>query len=119
MKELSGSLVTVRTAKQGAEMMLGKATDNYLLEIATLRLHKEDLARLGLFPGDRALIVSMHGQAEVVCREADVPEGLFFLPLGQVANQLFSAAATHGTGVPEWKLLEVRVSAVGRDGAQL
>jgi formylmethanofuran dehydrogenase subunit D len=110
MGRLSGLLITVRSAKQGAEMERGKWSAEYQKEIATLRIHPEDLADLGLSPGQSVILASAYGQAEVTCRPTEGPKGLFFLPLGAVANQLFSAAHTHGTGVPDWKSLEVTLS---------
>ncbi|WP_428565219.1 MAG: molybdopterin dinucleotide binding domain-containing protein [Solidesulfovibrio sp. DCME] len=110
MSHITGALVTVRTAKQGAEMESGKTNVKYLAEIATLRLNPDDLADLGLEEGGQAVLASAHGRAVVTCRAAEGPRGLFFLPLGEVANRLFSAAVTNGTGVPQWKYLEVTVS---------
>lgn len=118
MNAITGLLITVRTAKQGTEMVCGKDTEKYKQEIATLRVHEEDLAELGLGEQHQALLSSAHGEVVVTCRAADVPRGLFFLPLGQVANQLFSAAATDGTGVPEWKRLAVRLSPCPDGGGQ-
>lgn len=116
---VSGLLVTVRSAKQGTEMVCGKATAKYLEEIASMRIHPEDLAELDLAPGQSALLTSAYGEAIVTCRPADVPRGLFFLPLGAVANQLFSAASTQGTGVPDWKYLEVTLSPHGGQPDQI
>jgi formylmethanofuran dehydrogenase subunit D len=107
---LQGALITIRTAKQGAEMECGKWTEKYQAEIATLRMHPEDLAALGLERDGRALLQSAHGRTAVTCQAADGPRGLFFLPLGEVANRLFSAACTQGGGVPQWKYLDVTVS---------
>jgi formylmethanofuran dehydrogenase subunit D len=107
---LSGLLITVRTARQGTEMVCGKSTPKYLEEISTVRLNPEDLAELGLAPNQSALLASAHGEAIVTCRSTEGPRGLFFMPLGPVANQLFSAACTYGTGVPEWKSLQVTLS---------
>lgn len=121
MCRVSGLLVTVRTGKQGAEMVCGKSTPKYLAEIAALRLHPDDLAALGLAADDRAWLRSAHGEAVVTCRPTEGPRGLFFLPLGAVANQLFSASSTNGTGVPDWKGLDVTLSpyeAPSDDGAQ-
>ena len=110
MDRISGLLVTVRTARQGTEMVCGKSTPKYIEEISTLRIHPEDLAGLGLAPNQRALLASAHGETVVTCRPTDGPRGIFFLPLGAVANRLFSAACTQGTGVPDWKGLAVTLS---------
>jgi formylmethanofuran dehydrogenase subunit D len=107
---LSGLLITIRTARQGTEMVCGKSTPKYLEEISTVRLNPEDLAELGLAQNQLALLASAHGEAVVTCRSSEGPRGIFFMPLGAVANQLFSAACTNGTGVPEWKSLKVTLS---------
>jgi formylmethanofuran dehydrogenase subunit D len=91
-------------------MVCGKSTPKYLEEISTVRLNPEDLAELGLAPNQPALLTSAHGETVVTCRSAEGPRGLFFMPLGAVANRLFSAACTYGTGVPEWKSLKVTLS---------
>ncbi|MDR3560290.1 MAG: molybdopterin dinucleotide binding domain-containing protein [Negativicutes bacterium] len=110
MASISGLLITVRSAKQGAAMVTGKTTLEYRTEITTLRLAPEDLAELELTPGQRALLTSPYGEAAVTCQKADGPRGLFFLPLGPVANQVIGAAQTHGTGVPDWKGMKVTLT---------
>jgi formylmethanofuran dehydrogenase subunit D len=109
MSHVSGLLVTVRSAKQGAEMMRSKLTEDYLREIASLRISPEDLAELALSEGQAARVVSPHGAISVTCHPTDVPKGLFFLPLGPLANQLFSGGDTDGTGVPGWKRQQVTI----------
>lgn len=109
MVAVSGLLVTVRSAKQGAEMMVNKLGAEYWREVSTLRMHPEDMHRLAISAGQTVRIASSHGDAVVSCQEADVPRGVFFLPLGPVANRLFSGAHTDGTGVPDWKRLPVTI----------
>lgn len=105
---LKGVLVTVRTSKQGVAMVKGKAGPEYQEETSTLRVSAGDLDRLGLEPGQEAKLSSPFGQALVRCQAAQVPPGLFFLPLGPTANQLIGAD-TQGTGVPSFKALEVEL----------
>jgi formylmethanofuran dehydrogenase subunit D len=107
---VSGLLITVRTARQGTEMVCGKSNPKYLEEISTVRLNPEDLAELDLASDQQAVLTSAHGQAVVTCRSAEGPRGLFFMPLGEIANRLFSAACTNGIGVPDWKGLKVTLS---------
>jgi formylmethanofuran dehydrogenase subunit D len=114
MGGLNGLLVTVRTAKQGSGMMKGKMTPEYLEEIASLRINSEDMAELSLSQGQPARIASPHGEAVVTCHSANVPRGIFFLPLGPLANQLFSGANTDGTGVPDWKRQHVTLEPAGQ-----
>ena len=114
MAGINGLLVTVRTGKQGAEMMKGKMSSGYLGEISSLRINPEDMARLPLSSGQKAKIISPYGEAIVTCETADLPEKLFILPLGPAANRLFSGADTDGTGVPDWKGLQVTVEPAER-----
>ena len=106
MNSISGMLITVRTAKQGAAMEKGKFCEEYVREIATLNLCAEDLARLSPGEDGRALLCSNEDAVVVTCREAKGPRGVFFLPLGPVANRLIGAE-THGTGVPDYKGIPV------------
>ncbi|MGD9159073.1 MAG: molybdopterin dinucleotide binding domain-containing protein [Desulfobacteraceae bacterium] len=109
MAEISGLLVTVRTGKQGAEMMRGKMTLEYLEEISSLKINPDDMAELPLSSGQKAKITSPYGETIVSCHASDVPKKLFFLPLGPVANRLVSGADTDGTGVPAWKGQQVSI----------
>ncbi len=110
MDSISGLLVTVRTAKQGSEMVCSKHGEKYQEEISTLRLNADDLATIGVENGNQALLASGYGTIRVICKAAEVPQGLFFLPLGAVANTLFSGWSTEESGVPNWKRLEVVLS---------
>jgi len=106
MAIIKGQLITVRTSRQGAAMENGKGSQEYLEEISTLTLSADDLALLGIAPGGRAVLKSSEGEVTVTCRTAKGPRGVFFLPLGPVANQLISGE-THGTGVPNFKGIQV------------
>ena len=111
MGGISGLLVTVRTAKQGAEMMANKLGAEYRREISVLRINPDDMQELAVSEGQPVRVASPYGEVTVACQPADVPRGLFFLPLGPVANQLFSGANTDGTGVPDWKRQPVTIQA--------
>jgi formylmethanofuran dehydrogenase subunit D len=111
MGSLSGLLVTVRSAKQGAEMMANKLSAEYAREISSLRIHPDDMHELAVSEGQSVRMASPYGAVTVTCQLADVPRGTFFLPLGPVANQLFSGANTDGTGVPDWKRQPVTLQA--------
>ena len=106
MPAISGILITVRTGRQGAAMEKGKFTPEYKEEIRTLELSPQDLMVLGIAPGQQARLISRNGEAIVACRPKEGPRGLFFLPLGPIANQLTSGE-TQGTGVPDFKELAV------------
>lgn len=115
MGGISGLLVTVRSAKQGAEMMANKLSAEYAREISSLRINPADMQELAVSEGQSARITSPYGEVTVTCHPADVPQGLFFLPLGPLANQLFSGANTEGTGVPDWKRQPVFIQACEGD----
>ena len=102
MASISGTLITVRTSRQGAAMEKGKLTAEYLEEIATLNVCPKDCEILGLAPGERARLRSADGEVTVACRVVDGPRGIFFLPLGPTANRLIGGD-TQGTGVPNFK----------------
>lgn len=108
MANICGLLITVRTARQGIAMVSDKSSPEYQEEVATLQINPDDLTALGLEPGGRARLISTYGEAIVTCQPAEVPGGLFFLPLGPVANQVIGTD-TQGTGVPDFKGLEVKL----------
>jgi formylmethanofuran dehydrogenase subunit D len=107
---IHGLLITVRTAKQGAAMEKGKFSEEYIREISMLSVNPEDLAALGLNDDMCAVLQSDDAKIIVTCRAAEGPKGLFFLPLGQAANQLIGKE-TLGTGVPDFKGIHVRLRA--------
>lgn len=111
---LEGFLITVRTIKQGTYMEKSKFSPDYQQEIATLTMCPEDLAQLGLEPGGGVLLASAETEVKVFCRPAAGPRGVFFLPLGPVANQLIGRQ-TYGTGVPEYKGFPVRIRPARED----
>lgn len=111
MGRIEGMLITVRTSKQGAAMEKGKFSAEYLQEISSLTLNPDDFARLSLGEDKRARIKSGAGEVEVTCRTAAGPEGVFFLPLGAVANILLDEE-TYGTGVPDFKGIPVTIAAI-------
>lgn len=106
MGSISGLLITVRTGRQGAAMGKGKFCEEYLQEISTLMVNPEDFDALELGEDKKAILESSVGQITVTCRSMKGPRGLFFLPLGPLANQLIDEE-TYGTGVPDFKGISV------------
>jgi formylmethanofuran dehydrogenase subunit D len=111
MTAITGFLITVRTAKQGAAMEKGKITAEYIAETTTLTLSPHDYQRLELAEEKKARVKSDSGEIVVTCRYANGPDGVFFLPLGAPANLLIGEQ-TYGTGVPSYKGLPVEVQAI-------
>ncbi len=112
MSSISGLLITVRTGRQGASMEKGKFTEEYIQEISTLTVNPEDFTTLGLSQNNSAVLRNATGTGTitVTCRCKEGPRGLFFLPLGPLANQLINEE-TYGTGVPDFKGIPVTLTA--------
>jgi formylmethanofuran dehydrogenase subunit D len=91
-------------------MEKGKNSEEYIREISTLFVNPEDCSRLGLSENSRATLKSSAGEIIVRCRPAEGPEGIFFLPVGPLANQLIGEE-TLGTGVPDFKGTPVTIIA--------
>ncbi|NLI93791.1 MAG: formylmethanofuran dehydrogenase [Peptococcaceae bacterium] len=109
MGSISGLLITVRTGRQGAAMEKGKSSTEYVQEISTLAVCPEDVVSLGLGEDQKAVLKSSAGEITVTCRSVEGPQGIFFLPLGPLANRLIDEE-THGTGVPDFKGIPVILS---------
>jgi len=95
-------LITGRTARQGIGLVLGKNSPEYIREVSTVEISRSDLQKLGLKAGDRAIIRSGFDSVSVMCREADLPGGIVFMPYGFLCNFLVDTE-THGTGMPDSK----------------
>jgi len=76
--------------------------EEYLQEISTVTVNKDDLQTLGLGEDMKALLKTATGEVEVTCRAGEGPTGYFFMPLGHIANTVTSAES-NGTGVPNFK----------------
>ncbi|MDE2415628.1 MAG: formate dehydrogenase subunit alpha, partial [Comamonadaceae bacterium] len=85
--------------------------------VATASLHGDELARLGLAPGDWAAIRSRRGAVQVRVRRDDgTPRGAVFMPFAYVeaaANLLTNAALDPFGKIPEFKYCAVAVQGVG------
>ncbi len=101
-------LNTARTVRQGGAVEF-KYTPGYRDATSFCALHELDMLDLGVLPGENVRVRSMDG--EVVLRlveRDDVERGTIFVPYGPYANRLISAE-THGTGMPDFKLVWVDV----------
>ena len=97
-----------RTAKQGAQINVGKEDAEYLAIVNTLTMHKADMESLGVSPGDSVLVRTEHGEATFQCEIGKVPEGMLFVPYGPPTCRLMGGS-TDGTGMPLSKGWEVEV----------
>ncbi|HRO80162.1 MAG TPA: formate dehydrogenase subunit alpha [Alicycliphilus denitrificans] len=86
---------------------------------ATASLHGDELARLGLAPGDWASVRSRRGAVQVRVRRDDgTPHGAVFMPFAYVeaaANLLTNAALDPFGKIPEFKYCAVAVRGIDAD----
>ena len=108
MPKIQLLLNPMRTAKQGVQVNVGKFGDEYQSVVMALSMHEEDLKAMGVDPGARVLVTTEHGQAEFVCEQAKVPQGMAFVPYGPPTCQLMDGD-TGGTGMPTSKGWQVDV----------
>jgi formylmethanofuran dehydrogenase subunit D len=100
-----------RTAKQGAQINVGKESPEYLAIVNTLTMHPADMESLGVAPGDTVRVRTEHGEATFQCDKGNVPEGMLFVPYGPPTCRLMGGD-TDGTGMPLSKGWEVEVEPV-------
>lgn len=97
-----------RTAKQGAQINVGKESEEYQAIVNTLTMHPADMQLLGISPGDSVRVRTEHGEASFKCEKGNVPEGMLFVPYGPPTCRLMGGS-TEGTGMPLSKGWEVDV----------
>ena len=100
-----------RTAKQGAQINVGKDDDAYKSIVNTLTMHADDMAELGISTGDTVRVRTEFGEAEFLCEAGKIPEGMLFVPYGPPTCRLMGGD-TDGTGMPISKGWEVDVEKV-------
>jgi formate dehydrogenase major subunit len=91
--------------------------------MATASMHGEDLARLGLQPGDVLTLRSRRGEVALHARRDDgTPRGAVFVPFAYyeaAANLMTNAALDPFGKIPEFKYCAVRVLAGGTPAASV
>ena len=63
-----------RTIKQGQQENMGKLRDEYLEVVSTLAMNPQDLAEMGLTPGQSVRVRSEWGEAVYRCAEGTFPK---------------------------------------------
>ena len=103
-------LIPGRSSRQGVALNQGKYTDDYLDETSTLRMHPDDMQRLGLSGGDRVRMWNDVGNVTVPVIDAgdECPLGLVFMCYGGKSS-LLMGGETHGSGMPDSKGLDVLI----------
>jgi formylmethanofuran dehydrogenase subunit D len=104
-----------RTTKQGQQVNVGKDSPEYQAIVGTLTMHPEDMQAVGVVPGGRVRVRTLHGEATFQCSEGKVPPGMIFVPYGPPTCQLMGGG-TDGTGMPTSKGWEVEVEPLGAEG---
>jgi formylmethanofuran dehydrogenase subunit D len=100
-----------RTSKQGANINVGKFTDEYNAIVTTVTIHPDDMEFLGVKNGDKVRISTEFGESEFLCESGKVPEGMIFVPYGPPTCKLMGGD-TDGTGMPMSKGWEVEVTPI-------
>ncbi|MCA9123445.1 MAG: formylmethanofuran dehydrogenase [Planctomycetaceae bacterium] len=101
----------MRTAKQGSNINVGKYGDEYQKIVTTLEISPADMESLGIAEGDSVRVRTEFGEEVFQCTEANVPDGLLFIPYGPPTCRLMGGS-TDGTGMPTSKGWEVEVERV-------
>jgi len=101
-------LITGRTTKQGAALHKGKDSDEYRQATGFVAMSRADRERLGVEEGRSVRVRTAFGETELELREGELPPGIIFVPMGPTVNALIGSE-TRGTGMPDFKGLEVEV----------
>ncbi|MCZ7625450.1 MAG: formylmethanofuran dehydrogenase [Candidatus Methylomirabilota bacterium] len=105
-------LITGRSTKQGKSLHLGKEAEEYREEVSTLQMNLKDMDALGLQDGGQAQVTSSYGSIVVKLKKTDIPQGIVFIPYGELSNALIGSD-TQATGMPDSKGITVEVKRHG------
>ena len=100
-----------RTAKQGAQINVGKESEEYKAIVNTITMRQSDMESMGISQGDSIRVRTAHGEATFQCEKGNVPEGMLFVPYGPPTCRLMGGS-TDGTGMPLSKGWDVEVEKV-------
>jgi formylmethanofuran dehydrogenase subunit D len=115
MPKIDVTIISGRTAEQGAGLEEGKTSERYAKSTSLIELSPPDADALGIEEGGTVKVTTPHGAVVVYTKRSEgLEEGLAFFPYGPWANQLFGAA-TSGTGMPLYKGVEAEIEPSGED----
>ncbi len=102
MEGIKAILISGRTMIQGQNLD-SKLSEEYFNEVAVCELHVQDMASLGVAPGEPVKVTTAFGSVVVKAKQDEGnPVGMVFIPMGPWANALVSGN-THGAGMPSYK----------------
>ncbi len=109
-------LIPGRSTQQGTSLN-NKSSAEYREATHTLRMNPEDMKRLGVGEGMRVRVSNGRAEIQLTCvsGKEELPPGVLFLAYGPESSKLMGGE-THGTGMPDSKGLEVRVTTDGVSG---
>ena len=113
MPKIDVTIISGRTAEQGAGLEEGKTSERYVKSTSIIELSPSDVEALGIDEGGTVKVTTSHGAVLVHSKRSEgLDEGLAFFPYGPWANQLFGAT-TSGTGMPLYKGVEAQIEPSG------
>jgi len=107
-------LISGRTVKQGTSLEMGKTSEEYSNNVAVIMMNENDMKKIGAKEDEHVEVRTKFGSAVVRCKESRIDRGIAFMPYGPWANMMISAD-TQGTGMPDYKGVEAKISATDKD----
>jgi formylmethanofuran dehydrogenase subunit D len=102
------TFISGRSTKQGRQLNIGKDCPEYDEMVSTLQMNSQDIAQLGLSPGNQVIVRSLWGEATFTCVPGDLPPGIVFVLFGPPTGKILSVV-TNSSGMPIQKGLEVEI----------
>jgi formylmethanofuran dehydrogenase subunit D len=102
------TFISGRSTKQGQQINIGKSRPEYDEMVSALQMNAQDLAELGLSPGDAVVVRTLWGEAKFHAIAGDLPQGIVFALYGPPTSRLMGGT-TEASGMPIQKGFEVIV----------
>ena len=104
------TILTGRTIDQGCGKEIGKASKEYVENVAVCEMNEEDMKKLRIQNGDRVKVTTKFGSVVLTAKKSRRirSPGTAFIPYGFWANCIMGSD-TDGTGMPLLKGLQAHV----------
>jgi formylmethanofuran dehydrogenase subunit D len=104
MPNLTVTLLTGRTLRQGQGKEYGKLSERYWKNVAICEIDPDDMKRLAMKDGKPVKVITKHGSVTLrAVKSLRGPHsGMIFVPYGPWASIIVDSE-THGTGMPSFK----------------